>query len=85
MASTEEIRSDLSEIVNDIAGVAVEDVQLDKSKLAGVANVLRIEGGNHAQFGNYGLQNGDGTATISREEQQKQAASAMLAFLLPAS
>ena len=31
MASTEEIRSDLSEIVNDIAGVAVEDVQLDKS------------------------------------------------------
>ena len=62
-----------------------EDVQLDKSKLAGVANVLRIEGGNHAQFGNYGLQDGDGTATISREEQQEQAANAMLAFLLPAS
>ena len=62
-----------------------EDVQLDKSKLAGVANVLRIEGGNHAQFGNYGLQDGDGTATISREEQQSQAANAMLAFLLPAS
>ena len=61
-----------------------EDVQLDKSKLAGVANVLRIEGGNHAQFGNYGLQDGDGTATISREEQQSQAANAMLAFLLPA-
>ncbi|MDO4716002.1 MAG: acyl carrier protein [Propionibacteriaceae bacterium] len=31
MASTEEIRSDLAEIVNDIAGIAVEDVQLDKS------------------------------------------------------
>ena len=31
MASTEEIRTDLAEIVNDIAGVAVEDVQLDKS------------------------------------------------------
>ena len=31
MASNEEIRSDLAEIVNDIAGVAVEDVQLDKS------------------------------------------------------
>ena len=31
MASTEEIRSDLAEIVNDIAGVAVDDVQLDKS------------------------------------------------------
>ena len=31
MASTEEIRADLAEIVNDVAGVAVEDVQLDKS------------------------------------------------------
>ncbi len=31
MASTEEIRSDLAELVNDVAGVAQEDVQLDKS------------------------------------------------------
>ena len=31
MASTEEIRTDLAEIVNDVAGVATEDVQLDKS------------------------------------------------------
>ena len=61
-----------------------EDIQLDLTKLAGVTNVLRLEGGNHAQFGNYGLQDGDGTATISREEQQSQAANAMLAFLLPA-
>ena len=60
-----------------------EDILLDKSKLAGVSNVLRIEGGNHAQFGNYGVQEGDGVASISREAQQEQAASAMLAFLLP--
>ena len=31
-----------------------------------------IEGGNHAQFGYYGLQPGDGIATISREDQQAQ-------------
>ena len=31
MASTEEIRTDIAEIVNDVAGVAVEGVQLDKS------------------------------------------------------
>src|SRR3954463_8169213 len=31
MASTEEIRSNLAEIVNEIAGIPVEDVQLDKS------------------------------------------------------
>ena len=49
-----------------------------------VTNVLELTGGNHAQFGNYGTQQGDGVATISREEQQSQAASAMLAFLLPA-
>lgn len=33
-----------------------------------------IEGGNHAQFGNYGPQPGDGTATISAADQQRQAA-----------
>lgn len=33
-----------------------------------------IQGGNHAQFGDYGPQPGDGTATIPAEEQQQQAA-----------
>ena len=33
-----------------------------------------IQGGNHARFGNYGLQPGDGTATISARDQQAQAA-----------
>ncbi len=61
-----------------------EDVKLDLSKLQNVTNVLRIDGGNHAQFGNYGIQEGDGIASISREAQQEQAASAMLSFLLPA-
>jgi acyl carrier protein len=31
MPSTEEIRADLSEIVNEVAGVPADDVQLDKS------------------------------------------------------
>ena len=31
-----------------------------------------IEGGNHVQMGWYGPQPGDGTATISREDQQQQ-------------
>jgi dienelactone hydrolase len=30
---------------------------------------ILIEGGNHAQFGQYGTQNGDGVATIEPEEQ----------------
>lgn len=31
-----------------------------------------IAGGNHAQFGNYGIQQGDGTAVISAGEQQRR-------------
>ena len=31
MASTEEIRAGLAEIVNEVAGIPAEDVQLDKS------------------------------------------------------
>ncbi|MDF2586893.1 MAG: alpha/beta fold hydrolase [Anaerocolumna sp.] len=33
-------------------------------------NIVAIEGGNHAQFGNYGKQKGDHDATITSEEQQ---------------
>ncbi len=31
MATTEEIRTTLASIVNDVAGIPVEDVQMDKS------------------------------------------------------
>ena len=31
MPTTEEVRADLAEIVNEVAGVPAEDVQLDKS------------------------------------------------------
>ncbi len=40
-----------------------------------------IEGGNHAQYGNYGPQAGDGVATISREEQQQQTTQAVVEFV----
>jgi hypothetical protein len=44
---------------------------------SGTQDVL-IDGGNHAQYGNYGPQAGDGTATISREEQQQQTTTAVV-------
>lgn len=44
-------------------------------------NVHVIEGGNHAQFGNYGENEGDGQATISWEEQQDQAVALIVSFL----
>lgn len=40
-----------------------------------------IPGGNHAQFGDYGLQNGDGQATISASQQQAQIVGATTFFL----
>ncbi len=43
--------------------------------------IVVLEGGNHAQFGNYGIQSGDGIASISREEQQKQTSEAIREFL----
>lgn len=43
-------------------------------------NVIVIEGGNHAQFGNYGAQKGDAQATISAAEQQAATVDAICAF-----
>lgn len=40
-----------------------------------------IEGGNHAQFGAYGAQEGDLKATISEEEQHRQLTDAFLTFM----
>ncbi len=42
---------------------------------------LEIQGGNHAGFGYYGPQNGDGEATITREDQQAQTVAATVQML----
>lgn len=44
-------------------------------------NVVAIEGGNHAQFGNYGEQKGDQEATITSVQQQQAAVEAIKDFL----
>ena len=43
-------------------------------------NVVVIEGGNHAQFGNYGPQKGDAEAAITAEEQQAVTVAAIVDF-----
>lgn len=58
-----------------------EDKNLEKSKLTGVKAVVEIIGGNHADFGNYGAQFGDGKATITREAQQAQTVTAIMNFI----
>lgn len=44
-------------------------------------NIVVIDGGNHAQFGNYGPQKGDLPALISAEEQQAQTVAAITEFI----
>lgn len=55
-------------------GLAAEDIDY-------TTNTVKIEGGNHAQFGNYGVQKGDLPATISAQEQQKQTVEAIENFI----
>lgn len=63
-------------------GVAsAEDVLAAQSLLPADTTFTAIEGGNHAQFGNYGAQRGDNAATISAAEQQAQAVQATLGVL----
>ncbi|MGG5258237.1 alpha/beta hydrolase [Phycicoccus avicenniae] len=40
-----------------------------------------VEGGSHAQFGDYGAQPGDGTATLDHDEARRQISAAALALL----
>jgi len=45
------------------------------------ANYVRIAGGNHAQFGDYGTQKGDGAAEIPPSRQQRSVVESVLALL----
>ncbi len=42
---------------------------------------ITIPGGNHANFGNYGLQEGDNNSTITKQEQQNLTVNYILDFL----
>ncbi len=52
-----------------------------EDKIDYTENVVEIQGGNHAQFGNYGPQKGDAPATISAEEQQARTVEAVAEFI----
>ena len=58
-----------------------EDKVLNRDKLKGLTGLIEIQGGNHAQFGNYGIQKGDGTPSISSEEQQIETVKTIVDFL----
>ncbi len=63
-------------------GLAAPD-RIDQSRalLPAATLFVPIEGGNHAQFGDYGFQSSDNPASIPAETQWQQAAQATVSFL----
>lgn len=59
----------------------MEKVQDGRRRMPADYAEICIEGGNHAQFGDYGEQKKDHAAQISREEQQKQTVDAILKMI----
>ena len=59
----------------------VEKIEASSSLLPPGTTWVKIKGGNHAQFGDYGPQPGDEEATISPQEQWDQVIAATEAFL----
>jgi hypothetical protein len=64
---------------NDTATVG--GIEQARALLPATTTYTVIEGGNHAQFGWYGEQVGDGEAGVNHEAQQEQTVSATLAVL----
>jgi len=58
-----------------------EKINASKALLPAHTQYVDIEGGNHAQFGSYGLQSGDNAASISPEEQWNQTTEATVRLL----
>jgi len=81
--------SDLSETELKVLSVyGSEDGVLNREKYAAYLEhypqdftELVISDGNHAQFGSYGAQKGDGAALISPQEQRRQTADAIVQML----
>ena len=67
-------------------GVAPRDrVLANRRLLPPHTRMVEIDGGNHSQFGHYGHQLFDGTATITREAQQEATRAVLLEALAEAS
>ena len=58
----------------------IEKYDQSKTLMSNFTEIL-IKGANHAQFGDYGFQEGDGTAKITPEKQQEKTAKAITEFI----
>lgn len=79
----------LDEGLKVLSVYATNDEILNKEKYENAKSNLPIdfqeviiEGGNHSGLANYGEQEGDGIATISKEDQQEQTVKAIVSFII---
>jgi pimeloyl-ACP methyl ester carboxylesterase len=80
--SLKDMTVEVVSIYGTLDGLATpEDIEASKVLLPLQTVYVPIEGGNHAQFGAYGPQDGDNPASISPEEQWAQVVNATVAFL----
>jgi len=69
-------------IYGELDGITtLDEIDQSRQSLPNDSIFQQINGGNHAQFGSYGWQNGDLTAEILAAEQQDIASTAVLNFL----
>jgi pimeloyl-ACP methyl ester carboxylesterase len=59
----------------------LDDIERSRSRLPPDTRFVAIDGGNHAQFGSYGPQDGDHPATITPTDQQAQVVDATVDLL----
>ncbi len=70
-ADLSDLRVPVKKVYATDDGIApAQKVLANKHLLPNAAEFVEIRGGNHSQFGNYGHQLLDGSATVSRETQQ---------------
>jgi len=69
-------------IRGSLDGLATSNqISQNLNKFPANTTFITIEGGNHANFGDYGLQAGDNNSTIAKQEQQDMTVNYILAFL----
>jgi pimeloyl-ACP methyl ester carboxylesterase len=80
--SLAELRIPVTKIIGTKDGLAsVAEVEQNRHLLPPQTRWVRIDGGNHSQFGWYGFQPGDSRATITAAEQRKITLDAVLETL----
>lgn len=75
-------QADIQERVSDLPeAYEMSTISDFPSEVKGKTLYYEIQGGNHAQFGNYGEQEDDLEATITREQQQNQMVELIINYL----